>query len=235
MLESWLEFGKGPLFRLCFALMVLGLLRTFSFSLLGIIGAYRKAGDKIVPWGDLTNKTISWLIPLGHLWKARPVYSFISFIWHIGLILVPLFLAAHVKLWKASVGFAWFNLPQRVADILTLTTITAAILLFVMRIGSSEARILSRKQDYFWPLLLAIPFVTGFLCANVSLSAGGYEACILIHIYSANLVMVLIPFTKVAHCMLLPLSQYVSGLGWKFPRDSGDRVAATLGKKEMPV
>lgn len=215
--------------------MVLGLARTFLFSLIGMIRAYHRAGDKVVPWRDLLVKTISWFLPVGHLWRARPVYSTISFLWHFGLILVPLFLAAHVALWRTALGFAWPAIPQSLANILTFVAIGAAILLFLGRVFSSESRILSRKQDYFWPLLLAVPFITGALCVNAPLSSHAYTISMLIHIYSADLVMVLIPFTKVAHCVLLPLSQFVSGIGWKFPRDTGDKVAATLGKEGMPV
>ena len=29
-METWIEFGRGPLFRFAFALMVLGLLRVWS-------------------------------------------------------------------------------------------------------------------------------------------------------------------------------------------------------------
>jgi hypothetical protein len=56
----------------------------------------------------------------------------------------------------------------------------------------------------------------------------------LIHVYSADLVMALIPFTKIAHCVLTPLSQLVTGIAWKFPAGAGDRVAATLGYADRP-
>lgn len=213
--------------------MVLGLLRNFSFSLAGTVGAYRRAGDKTVPWGDLTRQTVGWLVPLGRIWRARPLYSLVSIVWHIGLILVPLFLAAHVRLWRESVGFSWPAMPQSWADTLTLVAIIAVVLLIIGRLGSREARILSRKQDYLWPPLLAVPFITGYLCANIALSARAYEVSMLIHLYSANLVMLLIPFTKVAHCVLLPLSQYVGGVAWKFPQAGGERVMVTLGREKM--
>ncbi len=234
-MEAWLEFGRGPLFRLCFTLMVLGLLRTFAMSLIGMVEAYYRAGDKTVPWGALVKKTLGWIFPVNRIWRARPVYSTISFLWHIGLILVPLFLAAHVMLWKKSVGFGWPTLPQTWADYLTILAIVGAIALFIGRVGSKWARTLSRPQDYIWPLLLAIPFISGYLCVNAELTAHEYQVWMLIHVYSANVIMLSIPFTKVAHCILFPLSQFVSGLGWKFPKYAGDRVAKTLGKGDMPV
>ena len=44
----------------------------------------------------------------------------------------------------------------------------------------------------------------------------------------------MIPFTKLAHCVLAPLSQAVTAVAWKFPPGAGDRVAATLGYADRP-
>lgn len=234
-MEAWLDFGRGPLFRLCFVLMILGLGRIFILSVVGMIENYRRSSDKIVPYKDLVGKTISWLIPVNRLWRKRPVYSTASFAFHVGLILVPLFYGAHVLLWEKSLGFAWFSISQTLADILTIVVVLSGIVLFLMRALYRPARALSRKQDYVWPLLLIMPFLTGYICAHWNVSSLTYQWMMLIHIYSANLVMVMIPFTKVAHCMLLPLSQLVTGLSWKFPAGVGDRVIEALGYRDRPT
>ena len=56
----------------------------------------------------------------------------------------------------------------------------------------------------------------------------------LLHVYSADAIMLMIPFTKLAHCVLAPLSQAVTAVAWKFPAGAGDRVAATLGYADRP-
>ena len=233
-METWLEFGRGPLFRLCFAFMILGLLRILLLTIVGGVEAYRRNSDKNIPWKDLSLTTLRWLFPFGKLWTKRPVYSTISFLFHIGLILVPLFLAAHVLLWQQAVGFSWPTLPQTIADWLTLLVIVTSVGLFLGRVLHRGARAISRRQEYVWPLLLAVPFVTGYLCSNADLGPSAYRWLMLLHIYAANLIMVMIPFTKIAHCVLLPLSQFVSGVAWKFPVGAGDRVAATLGYADRP-
>ena len=235
-MDGWLEFARGPLFRLCFTLMLLGLVRAVALSTIGIGVALHRAGDRVVPWRDAWSKTINWLFPVRRLWRTRPVYSSISFLFHIGLILVPLFYSAHLMLFRESVGFAWpWALPQELAHVLTMLTIATAVLLFLGRAFDRRSRALSRRMDYIWPLLLAIPFLTGHLCAEGTLSPSGYQTSMLIHLLSANLIMLMIPFSKIAHCVLMPLSQFVNSVAWKFPKGAGDRVAATLGKKEVPV
>jgi nitrate reductase gamma subunit len=233
--NAWIEFGRGPLFRLTFSLMVLGLVRVFILTVVGIAEAYRRSPDKIVPWNQVLRQTVGWLFPFGRLWRQRAVYSTISFLFHIGLLLVPLFLAAHLLLLRRSMGFAWPALPPSLSNWLTLLTIGTAFGLFFGRVFYRTCRVLSRPQDYFWPLLLAVPFVTGYACANLAMAPGAYQTSMLLHVYSADWIMAMIPFTKVAHCVLAPLSQTVTAVSWKFVPGAGDQVAATLGHKSRPT
>ncbi len=234
-MENTLEFIGGPLFRLTFALFVLGLLRILFLTIVEIIRTYINAGDRQLPWKDIILRTISWFLPFNHLFRRKPIYSVISFIFHIGLILVPIFLFDHIRLWRGSLGIGLPTLPNSIADILTLSTIIGATLLFIGRVVDRNARVLSRKQDFLWPLVILIPFLTGYLCNNVTLTAKTYQWMMLIHILSAEAVLVMIPFTKIAHCILFPLSILVSNLGWKFPADAGEKVAITLKKKGIPI
>lgn len=234
-MESWIQFGRGPMFRLAFSLMILGLLRIVVLTSLNIRQAYRQNPDKIIRWRELARQTVAWLFPVGRLLRSRPIYSAISFVFHAGLLVVPFFLAAHVLLWKRGVGFAWPAIPQNLANILTLLVIVGGIGLFLGRVLDSGARALSRPQDYGWPLLLVVPFATGYTCCNLAIGPKTYPTMMLLHVYSANLIMLMIPFTKIAHCVLTPLSQVVTAVAWKFPAGAGDKVAATLGYADRPT
>jgi nitrate reductase gamma subunit len=234
-LEGILDFARGPLFRLTLALMILGLMRILILDISGLIEAYSKAGDKVIPWGDAFRKTIGWLLPFNRAAKNRPFYSLFSMLFHVGLILVPLFLFAHVELWKGSLGFGWITLSKNLADILTVTTVVFGVLLFIGRAASRESRFISRKQDYLWPPLLIIPFITGFLCANMAVSPQTYQVCMLIHVLSGELIFVLLPFTKIAHCVIMPLSQFIIAVAWRFPPDTDEDIVITLNKKGEPI
>jgi nitrate reductase gamma subunit len=234
-LDAILDFAGGPLFRVSFALMILGLLRILVLDILGLVEAYSKAGDKSVPWSSAIKKTINWLLPFNRAAKSRPLYSLFSILFHVGLILVPIFLFAHVELWRRSLGFGWITLSKAWADILTVTTIVSGILLLVGRAASRESRFISRKQDYLWPPLLIIPFISGFLCANAALSPEVYQVSMLIHILSGELIFVLLPFTKIAHCVIMPLSQFIIAVAWRFPPDTDEDIVITLNKKGEPI
>ncbi len=234
-MESLLDFAGGPLFRLTFALMVLGLLRIFVLDLWGMFEAYRKAGDKKFPWSQTIRRTIVWLLPVKKIPNSRPFYSIISILFHLGMIIVPIFLYAHVHLWKNSLGVGWITLPQKTADTLTLMVMALGLALLLGRFFDKNAAFISRKQDFLWPVLILIPFITGYVCSNVALPPKTYRYFMLAHVLSAESIFVLIPFTKIAHMVLLPFSQFVSQLAWRFPPETDEAVCSTLGKKGAPV
>ena len=86
-----------------------------------------------------------------------------------------------------------------------------------------------------WPLLIVIPFVTGYVASNAFIAPRTYQQMVLVHIYAGDLIMLMIPFTKIAHCVLMPLSQLVTSVAWKFPAGAGDRVLETLGFSDRPT
>ena len=68
-MEPWIEFGRGPLFRLAFSLMVLGLLRIVILTAVGLVEAYRRNPDKIIRWPEVVRQTVEWLVPVRRLWQ----------------------------------------------------------------------------------------------------------------------------------------------------------------------
>lgn len=234
-MDALLSFAKGPLFRFSLAILILGLARILILDLWAVREAYRKAGDKTIPWKLIFRRGLEWLMPIKRIFHNRPLYSLFSILFHIGLLLVPIFLYAHVMLWKSAVGIYWPTLSYPVAKWLTISTIVFAVTLLLGRLFSSSSSFLSRKQDYLWPLLLLIPFVTGFICAHMNVSPAVYRFSMVVHVLSGDLIFILIPFTKIAHCVLMPLSQMICTLAWKFPPETDKAVCTTLNKKGAPV
>ena len=234
-MQSLLDFFSGPFFRFSLAIMLLGMIRIIFLTIYGAVRANMRAGDKSLRWKYIFRYTIHWLFPVKKMFVFRPLYSITSIIFHVGLILVPLFLFSHIQLWESVLGISWTALSKGLADILTIATIITGIILVVARLSSTASRFLSRKQDYIWPILLIIPFITGYLGTNGGLNPTTYQIIMLFHFVSADLILIMIPFTKIAHCILIPFSQLVSMQGWKFPPDYGYKVAKTLEREELPI
>ncbi|MBN2382630.1 hypothetical protein JXQ70_07090 [bacterium] len=233
-MEAMIAWARGPLFRFAVLIMVLGLARHLALTVFGLVRAIHKSGDRDIPYAKLIRKNLSWLCPVVIL-RERFLFCLTSVLFHIGLILVPIFYAGHILLWERSLGLSWPSLPRTIADVLTVTTCCTAYLLFFSRVLDPMMRSLSRFQDYILLPLLSLPFITGFLASHPALSPFSYDSVMLTHIVSGNLIMVLVPFTKMSHVILLSGTQLVSEVAWHFPADTGERVAQALHKEEQPL
>jgi len=231
-MEDLLNFAKGPLFRFSFAIMILGLIRLFGLTIINGLSAKSKAKDKAIPNSYVKKMTFGYIFPI-RTFRKKPIYAGISIIFHIGLLLTPILLVDHNLLFDSSIGFSLLviSISKQIADILTITTIIAAILLLIMRTSNEASRFLSRKQDFLWLILLMFPFATGLICAQVTVNPSTYDFFMLIHILSGCAIFILIPFTKIAHCVLLPLGQWITARAWKFPPEAGEEVEISLGKQ----
>jgi len=230
-MEHWLELAKGPLFRFSFLLMALGMLRLLVLQAWTVVEARRGAGDKSFPRNNILKLTLDWMIPINRMHKLRPVQGVASFIFHAGMILVPLFFIEHVALWHKGAGFSWWGFTKSVADPLTaITLISLAVLLFV-RVSDRNSRFISRTFDYGVLVFLFVVFLTGFFSSHPSLSPIPYNIALLGHILCAEATLVMIPFTKLAHVALFPVIRVSSEIGWKFIPDAGEKVEAALGRE----
>ena len=233
-MDVWLSWAKGPLFWTALIFMLLGLSRQLGLTLWEAVRAYRRAGDKQLPLGRVAVATLEWLLPFKQL-RRRWLYSLTTLLFHVGVILVPLFLAGHVELWKAALGIFWPALSNSLATTLTLIVVVAALAVVVQRAATRESRSLSRFQDYVLPLFIIVPFLSGFLVMHPAWNPFSRDPVLLVHVLSADLLIFLIPLTKLSHMALLPLTQLVSQLAWHFPPDAGKRVAVTLGKENEAI
>jgi nitrate reductase gamma subunit len=234
VLEYWIDIARGPVFRAAVAFAVLGLLRHAVVTVWELRRMARRAGDKQIPYGQVLRATVKWLVPLDHVWQ-RFWYSVSTLTFHVAIIVVPLFLAGHIALIEAGTGLTWPALTSGAADILTIVAIVTALVLVTQRLAARDTRTLSRFRDYMLPLVIAVPFVTGFFVTHAAWNPFPYQATLLIHVVSADVLLVLIPITKLSHIVLLPTTQLVSELAWHFPPSAGRAVGAQLGREELPI
>lgn len=146
-----------------------------------------------------------WIIPFGTRgWRTQPFMTVLFFVFHIGVICIPLFLYAHNLMLAEKLGFSFVSMNQTVADVMSWGVIVSAIFLTLRRLVLPEVRILSTFHDYLILFLSAAPFVTGLFCRY---EIGNYEFFIILHILFGEILLIAIPFTKLSHILLFFLSR----------------------------
>jgi len=233
-MDTWLEVARGPVFLFAISFMFLGLARLVIIACWEACRAYYRAGDKVIPYAQLAKTTWQWLFPI-HKIRQRTLYGVTTVVFHTSIILTPILLAGHIALIRRGTGLRWPAIPNAFADVLTVTAVLAVLALILQRAFQSDSRAIGKFRDYAILVLVAIPFASGFLVMHPSMNPFQFDATLLVHVMSANLIMMLIPISKISHCVLTPISQVISELAWHWPPDAGSRLAATLGKENEPV
>jgi len=158
-------------------------------------------------WG--LKSVLYWLLPWGSAsMRQQPVFSFVAFIFHITLLAVPLFLNAHNILWDESWGISLWSLPDSLSDVMTIILLVSIIFLVLRRIVRREVRILTEPWDFVLLGLTALPFLTGFLAYH---QVGPYELLMILHVLTGEVLLILIPFTKLSHMVLFFFSRVFIG------------------------
>jgi nitrate reductase gamma subunit len=234
-METVLQWAQGPLFRLAIAIMILGLARHVVLSVTGFVRARQRASKKQLDVGEMASRTFSQANPFRYLMRTRRLYTALTMIMHAGILVVPLFLAGHIVLWEKGLGFGWPHIPMSVADWLTLITIGALVAVIVARLAHPASRSISRVQDWLLPPLLLVIFASGYLIAHPHVDFLPHPTTRLVHVLAGDVILALVPFTKLAHMILLPFSQLAVEMGWRFVPGAGKNVKKTLGKEGQPI
>lgn len=233
-MTEWLEWARGPAFRFSILLMILGLARLLVLNIANILNVVSRARDKSIPWTTVIRDTVRWFFPYRTA-KPQLFVTVVSFLFHVSVIVTPVFLGAHIMLWQRGVGVSWAAIPQLAADYLTLLAIASAALLFFKRVSAKATRALSRPQDYLLPPLIMIPFISGYLAMHPAYNPFEYNATMFVHVMSGNLILILMPFSKLSHAVLFPTTQLVSEMAWHLVPGSGEKVALSLDKENEPI
>lgn len=192
------QLVTGPFAWVAFSIFFFGLILRILFYLLGIK----------VPGNDTVFERIKrsirsvfiWLFPFASKsFRKNPAFALSSFIFHIGLILIPVFLLAHNVILKQKWGFRFMTLPEATTDVLTIVVIVSIVLVILRHIALTEARMMTSPFEYILLIITGATFITGFIAYH---QFSNYQLWLIIHIICAEILLIAIPFwpaTKPKH------------------------------------
>lgn len=200
-MEALLEFSSGSLFRLALVVAVLGTGAQFFQNAFVIA---RSAADWKQGIRDALRAMFAWISPLQRFRKWGFVGEVLTWIVVAGVIVVPLFYLGHARLWGRGLFLAWPVVPAPVSDLLTQLTMVSLAALLAVRLSDKAFRQIMRPVDWV-PLVMALSaFVSGYLVAHPGRSHLPPDAVALVHFVSADILLLVAPFTRLSRCVLLP-------------------------------
>jgi len=207
-MNAFIDFIMGPMVWIAFLIFILGLI----FKLVMIIrdvNARESYVYSYLTWKHSLRSIFAWLIPFfPQSTKQSPIFYSISYIFHLLLFIVPIFLMSHIVLINEAFQVSWIALDDSVADILTLVVIFALVFFAIRRQTVPEVKYLTSFSDYILILIVALPFITGFLAYHQFFL---YRWMVIAHVISGEMLLIFIPFSKFSHMIVAPLTRAYMG------------------------
>jgi ferredoxin len=188
------SFVMDPLLKIVLILFGIGILARIFLSLVSI-------------WTSNKNKPFRWQYVFGTIGRSffpfhqaiiqRPMYSLLRYVFHICLIVVPIWLAGHILFWESSwLGFSWTPLPDAWADGMTLIVIGLSFFFLLRHIIIAEVRRSSTVRDYLLIIVCALTFMSGYALAHGTLDSLSFfrNNMMIIHILSGEAMLLMAIF-----------------------------------------
>ena len=201
-------FITGPLAWAAFILFIGGSLYRF-LAMLILVNKKEKFIFSYMSLRYGLRSILRWITPFAtENMRRHPVMTIVTFLFHICLIVTPIFLLSHVILWDESWDLSWWSLPDVVADIMTIIVIASCIFFLIRRLVSSEVQFVTSASDYIILAIVAAPFVTGFFAYHQWFA---YKFFMILHILTGEIMLVAIPFTRLSHMIYSPFTRAYMG------------------------
>lgn len=213
------SFITGPLAVFAFSVFFGGILIKI-FRLIFLVYRKERFLFSYISLRYSLRSLVHWMTPFAAKnMRQHPYMTIVTFIFHICIFLVPIFLLSHIILLEEALNIKWWALPDPAADIMTVLVMGACIFFLIRRIISPEVRYLTSMSDYFLLAIAAFPFFTGFYASH---QWPGYSYAMILHILSGELLLIAIPFTRLSHMILGIFTRIYTGSefgGVKHARD----------------
>ena len=206
---DFFSFVEGPLLWIAFFTFIVGSLLRATLYL-----SLSRKMDKIVyqhfRWKYIFATFGRWLLPLNKDVAKNPIFTILGYVFHICLVIVPIWLSGHITLWEESrFEWSWTPVPDGLADWMTLIFLGIALFFLLRRIFSADIRLISTFSDYLLLVVTALPFLSGYFVSHGTLDNVAFlgDNMQLIHMLTGELMLILIPFTKLSHFILFFFSR----------------------------
>ncbi len=209
-----LEFARGPAWQASVLILIAGV----AWRLVGIFllrsrpqfAAPRHGLPARIGGGATT--ILTRFVPRRTFWPRIAVSVVLSATFHIGLGVVIFGGAPHILLIHQLTGLSWPSLPKGVIVLVSGVTLASMIALLIRRITHPVLRLLSTADDYLSWLLVFLPVLTGILLSGETIF--GFGNLLALHILSAELMIIWLPFGKLAHAGLVFAGRGLMGMNF---------------------
>ncbi len=186
------SFVEGPVLWFSFMFFAAGVIVRLA---LAVYSVTRNRAGKTAEGRHVPAVFPRILLPLSSVARERPIYFSIRVLFHISVLVVPVWYSGHIMLWEYSdLELSWTPIPDTVADVMTIGIIVAIGYFMMRRIVDPFLRSISTFSDYLLFAVTLAPFLTGYLLAHGTVAEVTFigDHMEIIHILSGEIMLIVI-------------------------------------------
>lgn len=212
-----ITFARGAALEATFTILIVGIAwRLFVIFLHPIktdfsaprnthtmIGAIRTIFSRMIPHREF---------------RASTRFSVINgYVFHLGLAILVFGFQPHITFIYRLSGISWPALPNGIVYLVAAVTIASLLIALMVRLNDPVLMLLSDFDDYFSWFVTMLPLATGMVALGVlgesyaAHSSAHKTLAVAIHLLSFELLLLWLPFGKLAHAVLVFVSRATTG------------------------
>ena len=214
---SLLEFARGPALAGAIAIMLVGI----GWRLYGIFRIpqnpdYSEARSHEL-WKGRLRGMVTRMWPRPEFRSSATLATTNGYVYHLGLAIIVFAYLPHIHFIERLTGIHWPPLPEPVFYITAGFTIVSLLVALLYRLTDPVLKLLSNFDDYFSWFVVIFAIATGMAAIDHPFHTGlpfpspGNPALVAIHLLAVELLLVWLPFGKLAHAFLVFVSRGTTG------------------------
>lgn len=183
-------FVHEPLLYMVFLLFIIGLATRIAIFFYTLIRSAKHMQF------DLSSFFAIWggsLLPLHRAAIKKPAYVLVRYLFHICLVIVPVWFSGHIVLWEESTfEWYWTPIPDEWSDFITLLILGFCTFFLLRRIILTNKRLKSSISDYLFIIIVTLPFVTGYFLTHGTIDSIAFfeNNMETLHVFSAEILII---------------------------------------------
>jgi nitrate reductase gamma subunit len=212
-----LQFARGPALAASIAIMFGGI----AWRLFGIF-RFARNPDYSEPrsnalWAGRLRGIVTRMWPRREFRGSATLATTNGYVFHIGLAIIIFAYLPHIHFIERLTGVHWPPLPEPVFYVAVGLTIVSLVIALLYRLTDPVLKLLSNFDDYFSWFVVIFAIGTGMLAIEHPFHAGapfpapGNPTVVAIHLLAVELLLIWLPFGKLAHAFLVFVSRGTTG------------------------
>jgi nitrate reductase gamma subunit len=205
---SLLDFARGPALQASLILLIAGTALRLT-ALLLLRWRHNRSRPRGSRLGGGLWTVFSRFWPMPSFRRAVSTGWILGYVSHLGLAIVVFAGVFHIEFIEGLLGVSWPGLPPPVITAAAIAALIAFLGLLIRRLRDPVVRFLSGWDDYFSWAVTVLPLATGLFVWVVP--GLGYETQLAVHILSAELLLLWLPFGKLFHAVTFLPARAMTG------------------------